>query len=98
MLSQNILFSRLFGSPLVHSQEMLCVVKVKSQEGPTKLNPGLYLISTDSISDCWLHLIHNGITITGDSVFVEWQGTGPNNEQNKKFVCTLHGQSNPNIL
>ncbi|XP_064398055.1 uncharacterized protein LOC135344730 isoform X3 [Halichondria panicea] len=46
----------------------------------------------DSISNCWLHLINNGITITGDSVFVEWQGTGPNNEQNKKFVCTLDNQ------
>ncbi len=48
---------------------------------------------TDSITDCWLHLINNGITITGDSVFVEWQGTGPKNNHNEEFTCTLDNKT-----
>ena len=41
----------------------------------------------DTIMDCWVHLINNGITIRGNSVTVEWQGTGAG--ESTTFTCQL---------
>ena len=54
-----------------------------------------YTVS-DTITDCASHLINDGVTVTGDSVRVEWQGTGPSAaNQNTEFTCDLDGQSEP---
>jgi hypothetical protein len=47
-------------------------------------------------SQCSAHLINDGVTVTGDTVFVEWQGTGPSEaNQNSDFICRLDsGQFN----
>lgn len=42
---------------------------------------------------CWSHLINDGITVTGDSVLVEWQGTGPSEGPRiTQFTCSLDNQ------
>lgn len=48
-------------------------------------------MSADTIRDCWVHLINNGITIRGNSVTVEWQGTGAG--ESTTFTCQLDNRS-----
>ena len=39
---------------------------------------------------CYLHLINDGVTVTGDTVTVEWQGTGPTAANRiTEFDCRL---------
>ena len=39
---------------------------------------------------CAAHLINDGVTVDGDTVTVEWQGTGPSQaNQNTQFNCRL---------
>jgi len=42
---------------------------------------------------CAAHLINDGVTVDGDTVTVEWQGTGPSQaNQNTQFFCVLDGK------
>ena len=51
---------------------------------------------SDTITDCASHLINDGVTVTGDTVRVEWQGTGPSaTNQITEFNCVLDGQDEP---
>ena len=39
---------------------------------------------------CYLHLINDGVTVIGDTVTVEWQGTGPTAANRiTEFDCRL---------
>jgi len=54
----------------------------------------MLLFNSDSITDCWVHLINDGITITGDTVAVQWQATGPSADNRATiFRCTLDGRA-----
>ena len=50
-------------------------------------------IRTDQVV-CSLHLINDGVTVEGNTVVVEWQGTGPT-EANRitSFDCTLNNEA-----
>ena len=51
---------------------------------------------SDTVTDCASHLINDGVTVTGDTVRVEWQGTGPSAaNQITEFICVLDGKSEP---
>ena len=40
----------------------------------------------------WAHLINQGVVVSGNSVTVEWQGTGPDpNNRVQSFQCSLDG-------
>ena len=53
----------------------------------------LFLLS-DTITDCWLHPINDGLTVTGDTVRLQWQGTGPSADNRATlFSCVLAGQA-----
>ena len=40
----------------------------------------------------WAHLINQGVVVSGNSVTVEWQGTGPDpNNIVQSFQCSLDG-------
>ena len=42
---------------------------------------------------CYLHLINDGVTVTGDTVTVEWQGTGPTAANRiTEFDCRLNNE------
>ena len=43
---------------------------------------------------CSAHLINDGVTVVGNSVTVEWQGTGPSqSNRNTQFNCILHSET-----
>ena len=45
-------------------------------------------------TQCSAHLINDGVTVSGDAVNVEWQGTGPSEfDQITDFTCGLDGGS-----
>ena len=48
---------------------------------------------TDTIASCWVHLINNGTTLRGDTLTIEWEGTGPGAlvELEVPFVCKIVG-------
>lgn len=52
------------------------------------INDNIFYFS-DTIRDCWLHLISEGITVGENSVRVEWQGTGAGDTTT--FTCRLDG-------
>ena len=42
---------------------------------------------------CSAHLINDGVTVVGNSVTVEWQGTGPSqSNRNTQFNCILDSE------
>ena len=54
------------------------------------IDPTFY--STERII-CYLHLINDGVTVTGDTVTVEWQGTGPTAANRiTEFDCRLNNE------
>ena len=43
-------------------------------------------------SQCASHLINDGVTVSGDMVTVQWQGTGPSEQdQITQFTCIFDG-------
>ena len=43
--------------------------------------------------DCSAHLINDGVTVVGDRVTVEWQGTGPSQtNRNTQFNCLFDSE------
>ena len=48
--------------------------------------------NSDTITDCWAHLINDGVVVSGSSARVEWQGTGPSADNRvQNFECSLSG-------
>ena len=51
-----------------------------------------YHITTESGRDiCAVHLINDGIVITGNTVELMWQVTGPDPDNRADAVCSLDG-------
>ena len=74
LLARHTLLFKLSMSYHISMQLSIIIVDVASQKY-------LYCIVnnllSDTTSDCWLHLINDGVTVMGDTVSVQWQGTGP---------------------
>ena len=49
--------------------------------------------ATGTIVTCSAHLINNGLTLRGDTITIEWQGTGPGANVNPplSFLCKISG-------
>ena len=48
--------------------------------------------NSGSINDCGAHLINQGVSVSGNSATVEWQGTGPDPDNRvQDFQCSLDG-------
>ena len=53
----------------------------------------IVIFLSEHARNCSAHLINDGVTVVGNSVTVEWQGTGPSQtNRNTQFNCLLDSE------